>query len=108
MSEESKYWELNELNDEAVVFEEFIEAYLGYGTKAGMKAPVAIYDARKMVKILAESFVADSSWVDSQDVNTREALEEIAIQDAIEYLDYNCFGASFGDNTPMFLYTYLF
>ena len=51
---ESKYWELNDLNEEAIIFEEFLEAYVGYGVQAGAESPVAIYDARKMVKVLAD------------------------------------------------------
>mgnify|MGYP001605128166 FL=1 len=105
---ESKYWELNDLNPDAVIFEEFIEAYLGYGTRMGMENPVAVYDARKMVKILAESFVADPEFVDKVDVNNREDLEEEAIQQAVEYIEFNYLGASFAENTPIFLYTYLF
>lgn len=105
---DSKYWELSELNEEAVVFEEFIEAYLGYGTKIGFKHPVAVYDARKMVKVLAESFISDPNWIDKQDVNSREALEENAIEQAVEYLEFNTFGGDYGEHGPIFLYTYLY
>ena len=104
---ESKYWELNDINSEAIIFEEFTEAYLGYGTRMGFENPVAVYDARKMVKILAESFISDPDFVDKVEVNTREALEEEAIEQAVEYVEFNCIGASFGENTPIFLYTYL-
>ena len=104
---ESKYWELNDVNPDAIIFEEFTEAYLGYGTRIGFKTPVAVYDARKMVKILAESFVSDPNFVDKEDVNSREALEEEAIEQAVEYVEFNYIGASFEENTPIFLYTYL-
>ena len=104
---ESKYWELNDVNPDAIIFEEFTEAYLGYGTRVGFETPVAVYDARKMVKILAESFVSDPNFVDKVDVNSREALEEEAIEQAVEYVEFNYIGASFKENTPIFLYTYL-
>ena len=60
-----------------------------------------------MVKILAESFVSDPNFVDKVDVNSREALEEEAIEQAVEYVEFNYIGASFEENTPIFLYSYL-
>jgi hypothetical protein len=108
MSETSKFWELNDLNPEAVVFEEFADAYVGYAVKPEFEKPVAVYDARKMLKLLAESFIHDPEWVEQQDINSRDGLEDLAIQAALEYLDYNTFSAAFGENGPIFLHTYVF
>ena len=47
MSETSKFWELNDLNPDAVVFEEFADAYVGYAVKPEFNNPVAVYDAEK-------------------------------------------------------------
>ena len=50
MSQDSFYWDLAELNPDAVVFDEFQEAYLGYGYKNGM-TPVAVYSYDLSLKI---------------------------------------------------------
>lgn len=108
MGETSKYWELHELNEDAIIFEEFASAYMGYGTKLGLDKPVAVYDARQMVKIFAEGLIANQEWVKEQDINTRDGLEDLAIQDAVEYIEYNVFGMDVGENGPIFLHTYMY
>ena len=108
MSETSKFWELNDLNPDAVVFEEFADAYVGYAVKPEFNNPVAVYDARRMLKVLAESFIIDAEWVEKQDINSRDGLENLAISAALEYLESELFSAAYGANGPIFLHTYVF
>lgn len=108
MSETSKFWELNDLNPDAVVFEEFADAYVGYAVKPEFKNPVAVYDARKILKLVAESFIVDEEWAQQQDINSRDGLENLAIAAALEYLENELFSAAYGDNGPIFLHTYVF
>mgnify|MGYP003314464277 FL=1 len=103
----SKFFDLNELNPKAIVLEEFESAYMGYGVKQGIDKPVALYDAKQMIKILAENIIANPDWVSEQDVNEKGTLEELAIRAAVEYLDHNTWGADFGEHGPIFVHTYL-
>tara|TARA_B100000900_G_C20472380_1_gene671948 strand:+ start:550 stop:873 length:324 start_codon:yes stop_codon:yes gene_type:complete len=103
----SKFFELNDLNPDAIVLEEFESAYMGYGVRQGMNKPVALYDAKQMIKLFAESIISNPDWVSEQDVNSKGTLEELAIKAAVEYLDYNTWGADFGENGPIFVHTYL-
>jgi hypothetical protein len=90
MSETSKFWELNDLNPDAVVFEEFADAYVGYAVKPEF------------------SFIIDAEWVEKQDINSRDGLENLAISAALEYLESELFSAAYGANGPIFLHTYVF
>ena len=103
----SKFFELIELNPKAIVLEEFDSAYVGYGTKAGIDDPVAVYDVRQMLKIIAESIINQPDWVKEQDVDSRDALENEAIGQALEFLEYNTIGVDYGEHGPIFLHYYL-
>jgi len=103
----SKFFDLNELNPKAIVLEDFDSAYVGYGTRAGIDAPVAVYDVRQMLKLTAESLIAQPDWVAEQDVNSRDELENEAIGQALEFLDYNTIGVDYGEHGPIFLHYYL-
>ena len=52
------YWDLAELNPDAAVFDEYQEAYLGYGYKNGM-TPVAVYSYDYIINILATRYLED-------------------------------------------------
>ena len=85
------YWELAELNPDAVVYEEFESAYLGMAIKTGLK-PVAIYDSQGIINAIGYSLIEDK--VDA--VYTA----------AVEHFDVNIAAATFGDNNengPIFL-----
>ena len=94
MSETSKFWELNDLNPDAVVFEEFADAYVGYAVKPEFNNPVAVYDASKCIDILIEQFKEDPDY----DGDEMDALDM-----AVEYFDYNTMGAWYGEDTPVFV-----
>lgn len=58
-----------------------------------------IYSVNSMVRQLAEEFKADAVAVPGVDVSQINFDEE-----AMEYLEFNTFGAFVGDGTPIFLY----
>lgn len=110
MSEESgsRYWELMEINPDAIIYDEFYQAYLGYVERQGWSAPVACYDARKMVRILAETFVRDEEFQNSVEWGSQRELEDEAVKTAVEYLEHNTFNAWHGEHTPVFLHTFIY
>ena len=65
MASNDFYWDLAELNPDAVVFDEFQEAYLGYGYRNGM-TPVAIYSYDFIINLLATSYLEDPEWAESR------------------------------------------
>jgi hypothetical protein len=70
---------LSEMNEEALVWDGFDEALIGFGQRCGM-GPVAVYDYEKMVEIL---------------------MEDMTVDEAHEYLEYNVLGAYIGEYTPI-------
>jgi hypothetical protein len=71
--------ELSEMNDEALVWDGFDEALIGYGQRCGLEA-VAIYDYEKMIEIL---------------------MKDMTVDEAREYFEYNIAGAFIGEYTPI-------
>lgn len=109
MASDDFYWDLAELNPDAVVFDEFQDAYLGYGYKNGM-TPVAVYSYDYIINILATTYIEDPEWckdrLEGIDDNDEEAQVAVALDDAIEYFNYNVSGVAKGDNNehgPIFL-----
>jgi hypothetical protein len=70
---------LSEMNEEALVWDGFDEALIGYGQRCGLES-VAIYDYEKMIEIL---------------------MEDMTVDEAHEYLEYNVLGAFIGEYTPI-------
>jgi hypothetical protein len=73
---------LSEGNPDAIVWDGFDEALIGIGERCGL-GPVAIYDHEAMVEIL---------------------MEDMTVDDAHEYLQYNVIGAYVGEYTPIVVY----
>ena len=73
------------MDDEMVRLENFDDAILGRGHRFGDKA-VLVYDVEKCIDILIE--------------NSEPRMER---DEAIEFFDFNVFGAYFGPGTPIFL-----
>ena len=108
MNLHDKLTEYLEPSEESVMlYDEYEDAFIGLGYKQ-FRGPVAVYDARKMLKVLAESFIIDAEWVEKQDINSRDGLENLAISAALEYLESELFSAAYGANGPIFLHTYVF
>lgn len=100
------YWELAELNPDAVVYEEFESAYLGMAIKVGTK-PVAIYDSQGIINAIGFSLMQDKEFVKSlEEYETEEERVDAVYTAAVEHFDNNIVGATFGDNNengPIFL-----
>ena len=100
------YWELAELNPDAVVYEEFESAYLGMAIKTGLK-PVAIYDSQGIINTIGYSLMQDKEFVKTLEQYENEEDEVDAVYTAaVEHFDVNIAAATFGDNNengPIFL-----
>jgi hypothetical protein len=73
---------LDEINPDAIIWDGFDEALIGIGERCGL-GPVAIYDRETMVEILSE---------------------EMTVDEADEYLEFNVIGAYVGEYTPIIVY----
>lgn len=82
------YDELKDYNPEAIIVDDFEEAYLGYTTGG-----VAIYDFYTMVDIVVDGILED------EDID-----EDKAVSDAIQHIEYNILSANHGPYTPIFMY----
>jgi len=108
MATDDFYWDLAELNPDAVVFDEFKEAYLGYADRNGLK-PVAIYSYDYIINIIATNIIESEDFAKRmEEDNITEEAEQVAtaIDEAAEYFDYNVAGVGKGDNNedgPIFL-----
>lgn len=61
----------------------FDEAFIGYATR--MSGDIAVYDYEKMVKVLI-------------------SRDKMTVEEAMEFVDYNCQGSWVGEQTPIILY----
>ena len=110
MADFDYYWELAELNPEAVVFEEFEEAFLGVGHRNGLK-PVAIYSYDFIVNILASDMLDSEEFIKTlldDDIVEEEAQVAEAMSQAQEYFDFNIANVGKGDgneDAPIFLHS---
>jgi len=82
------YDELKEFNPEALVIDDFEEAYLGFTTKG-----IAIYDYYTMLDIVIEGILEDE-----------DCTEEEAVDNAIQHIDFNILSAYVGPYTPIVKY----
>jgi len=85
MSDDEIYAHLEEMNPDALVADGFESAYVGH-TVLGPCGPVrAVYDAYKCIDVLVED-------------------EGMTTVEAMEFLDFNVFGAHMGEHTPIFVW----
>ena len=61
----------------------FDKAFIGYATRH--IGDIAVYDYEKMVKVLV-------------------SRDKMTVEDAIDFIDYNCQGSWVGEQTPLILY----
>ncbi len=80
--------ELAVINPDAVVFDDFDEAIIGYVQVFGLD-PIACYDYQKCVDIFVST-----------------ACPSVTEEEAMEYIDFNMVGAGLGPGTPAFLYKF--
>ena len=82
------YQELMEYNPEAMIIDDFEEAYLGYSIEGR-----AIYDYYTLVDIVTDGILEDS-----------DMTEEEAVTEAINHVDFNIVNAYVGPFTPIVMY----
>ena len=92
---------LRELNNEAVLFDDYDAAIVGivnmdvhlFNNADVLPRAVALYDHDKLIAITAQSM---------KENNTYEGMEDVMTA-AIEYVDYNICGFWYGPNTPVIM-----
>jgi hypothetical protein len=82
------YDELKEYNPEALVIDDFEEAYLGFSTNG-----IAIYDFYTMLDIVVDEILEDEDWT-----------EDEAVTEAIQHIETNILAAYVGPYTPIVMY----
>jgi hypothetical protein len=70
-----------ELNPDALLFDGFNSCIIGFGSQYS-KNSVFVYDDLRMVDYLVEN-------------------EDMSVEEAMDYLSFNTWGAWMGDNTPI-------
>jgi len=112
MSANDFYWELAELNADAIIFEEYEDAYLGYAHRIGGLKPVAVYSYSIIVNQLAAAYSYDEELVASLEEKFKDESEtELLIVEelmnmAVEYVDFNVVNTAGGEdneNGPIFV-----
>ena len=101
------YWELAELNPDAVVYEEFESAYMGIAVRVGLK-PVALYDTETIINTVGFNLMQDKEFMEKiNEEHTEEQDKVDALYDeASQHFHQNIEGGIFGkdnENGPIFL-----
>lgn len=101
------YWQLLQENPEAIIWEEYEQAYLGIGTRSNMKS-VAVYDIRVLQGILIEELLEDEKYMDELTKVYKDNEEEITqqvIQDSVRTYVEKIFSDKVGkeEDRPIFL-----
>jgi len=99
------YWDLAELNPDAILFEEYEGAFMGHAHKDGLK-PVAVYNYEAIVGIVAEGYTKDEEYMarikDEYGEDAEKTMQAV-FQEAEDWVDYNVLGTQVGENGPIFL-----
>ena len=82
MRQEEILQRLSEINPEAIIFDEFKEALVGYTENKNFSS-VAVYDSEKCISLLIE--------------------KGHSLNEAVEHFDYNVLGSYLGSNSPIFV-----
>jgi hypothetical protein len=82
------YDELKDYNPEALIIDDFEEAYLGFSTDGK-----AIYDFYTMLDVVVEGILEDE-----------DCTEDEAVNDAIQHIETNIISAYVGPYTPIVMY----
>jgi hypothetical protein len=87
-----------ESNPEALFMDGFDDAILGIAERPNL-GPLVAYDEDKIIQILASQMETDADDLDGRSV------EEVKMEMAIEYYEYNIKCAWLGEGTPIILRT---
>ena len=85
---------LAESNPEALFLDGFDDAIIGISERINF-GPLVNYDKGKIIEILAKDMEPDEEDLDGRDV------EDVKIEMALEYFDFNVAGAYMGEYTPI-------
>jgi len=101
------YWQLADENPEAIVWDEYREAYLGIAYKNNMKV-VAVYDKRVLQGLIIEEMLVDEKFMDaiSKELgDNEEAITQYVIQESIRTFNEKVLmdASSDSENGPIFL-----
>tara|TARA_Y100001972_G_scaffold125986_1_gene178544 strand:+ start:1707 stop:2072 length:366 start_codon:yes stop_codon:yes gene_type:complete len=101
------YWQLLQENPEAIIWEEYEQAYLGIGTRDDLKS-VAVYDIRVLQGLLIEELLEDKEYMDELTKvykDNEEAITQQIIQDSVRTYVEKIFSDKVGkpENRPIFL-----
>tara|TARA_Y100000816_G_C25691529_1_gene365783 strand:- start:189 stop:554 length:366 start_codon:yes stop_codon:yes gene_type:complete len=84
------YWQLLEDNPQAIIWDEYSEAFLGSAHRAGMK-PVAVYDIKVIQGLIIEEILQDDKFMDlliEQHDDNEEAITQAVVKESVRtYLD---------------------
>tara|TARA_R100001460_G_scaffold69880_1_gene110490 strand:- start:1931 stop:2293 length:363 start_codon:yes stop_codon:yes gene_type:complete len=77
------YWTLIDMNPNAIIWEEYEDAYLGVALKSG-QTPVAVYDKKIVQGMIMENILKDEKFIndmveiygDNEEAITREVVKE--------------------------------
>jgi len=70
------------MDEETLLADGFDEALIGTGYRCG-QPEIAVYDIKKCISVLQQ--------------------QDMSYEEAVEYLDFNVFGAWVGERTPIFV-----
>jgi hypothetical protein len=75
-----------EIDEDILLMDGFEEAFIGFSKRCGQPT-LATYSFEKMLQVLVER-------------------DDMDVEEAAEYISYNCAGAWMGELTPVILYEY--
>jgi len=92
-----QYEELLDANPDAIIWNGFEQAYIGYSYKPDTKDAVAVYDYYTMLDLVIEAIE------DTCEEGEYETEDEI-INEAIQHIDFNVIGGYLGEYTPIVMF----
>ena len=101
------YWQLLEDNPQAIVWDEYSEAFLGSAHRAGMK-PVAVYDIKVIQGLIIEEILQDDKFMDlliKQHDDNEEAITQAVVEESVRTYVEKVFNDTEGkqEDRPIFL-----
>ncbi len=85
---------LEESNPSALFLDGFDEAIIGI-TEVMNLGPLVNYSKEKIIEILMKDMEPEEDDLDGRDIN------DVKLEMALEYFDFNVSGAYMGENTPL-------
>ncbi len=99
MTREDAEYMIQESNPEALFMDGFDEAIIGIAERPNF-GPVIAYDETKIIEKLFSQMEPDED-----DLKDGRSIEDIKMEMAIEYFDFNIKCAWYGEGTPLIILT---